>query len=184
MTTCPFNPAHVVAKHKLLNHINKCAKTTKNIHEFQTCQYNVMHYFRRGEAEEHYKTCKDANLLLEMLSQEKESAYSMPATIDNTIKEEKPSIPVDPVGVATEASCSAEKPSEASNVEPSVEPSELQKEDRSTKRKAEDSGPPKLMKTIKIEPEDTLSLPAPPKIGRGRGLLARPSNNDGRPGVR
>ena len=31
------------------------------------------------------------------------------------------------------------------------------------------------MKTIKIEPEDTLSLPAPPKIGRGRGLLGKRS---------
>ncbi|XP_049544688.1 gametocyte-specific factor 1 homolog [Anopheles darlingi] len=61
-TTCPFNPAHLLAGESMQKHLLKCKKQHKSSNLI-VCPFNQTHYIRKSEYAQHIKVCPDRILI-------------------------------------------------------------------------------------------------------------------------
>lgn len=58
MEVCPFNPTHVIIKHRMPYHIVKCQKSY-NGEKLVICHFNAKHWVPPSKMREHLEECKE-----------------------------------------------------------------------------------------------------------------------------
>ncbi|RNA38025.1 gametocyte-specific factor 1-like isoform X2 [Brachionus plicatilis] len=65
LATCPFDPNHKVAAHKLQTHIIKCRRSHPELErQFVACPFNASHLIPTSEKEKHIMICIDKDRLV------------------------------------------------------------------------------------------------------------------------
>lgn len=58
LITCPFNPAHLIIKHRMPYHIVKCQKQYRG-EKLVVCHFNAMHWIPPYKMREHLEECAE-----------------------------------------------------------------------------------------------------------------------------
>ncbi|KFB49114.1 AGAP008624-PA-like protein [Anopheles sinensis] len=62
MLTCPYNPSHVIIRHRMPYHLVKCKKQ-HSLTQLVSCPYNAMHVMPQSQMGQHVLDCPDALIL-------------------------------------------------------------------------------------------------------------------------
>ncbi|KAL0117787.1 hypothetical protein PUN28_008881 [Cardiocondyla obscurior] len=62
LVTCPYNPAHRIAKYKFMNHVAKCKKSSKVANKTE-CPIDRTHIVDQAQLQEHIKSCSSLGKL-------------------------------------------------------------------------------------------------------------------------
>lgn len=58
MDVCPFNPVHIIIKHRMPYHIVKCQKSYTG-EKLVVCHFNAMHWVPPQKMREHLEECEE-----------------------------------------------------------------------------------------------------------------------------
>ncbi|RWS24185.1 tRNA:m(4)X modification enzyme TRM13-like protein [Leptotrombidium deliense] len=72
LVTCPYNPAHKIARRRLQAHLIKCEKNS-NVHLME-CPFNSSHRMEMHEYQKHIDNCPDSRQIMREMHQHAEMA--------------------------------------------------------------------------------------------------------------